>query len=433
MASLKGSRNNTFAGTLVIVSIFGMILVIILLAGGIDVLGKRSYTVSFDLQTGVEGLGEGSQVQLGGREIGSVSSVTFHSDTPDSLDAIHVKISVDKSFQFKDGTIAFLQKPLLGTTSIINFISLGDGDALTEIAIIPGRLAPPGFLSQAGYGEDQQVQVQHILARGERIAANFEEASERINQSFLPKAESIADDVKTVSSDVREKWPAWATRVDDVMDNVRDLSDDANVFITNMNERSDQVREVLTTAQAYMDDNREDVRAAIASAKDVSGKADTFLERLNGELTDLASGMLQSGSDAMDQANSAIDEAQSILVEQRPNIRETLANFRLTSDQARDTLVELRAAPWRLLYRPNVRELEYELLYNSARSYARAVGEVRILTDRLESILSKPAEDLTDADRSAIAAFIRDLDTTRESYEKVEDAFLDQLIEQDSE
>ncbi len=433
MASLKGSRNNTLAGSFVIASILGTIVVIILLAGGLDVLGKHSYTVSFDLETGVEGLEAGSQVQLGGRQIGSVSAVTFHSQTPGSLDAIHVEISVDKQFRFNDGVIAFLQKPLLGTSSIINFISLGDGTPIAHGATIPGRLAPPGFLSQAGYGEDQQVQVQHILAHGERIAANIEEATERINHSFLPKAESIADDVKLVTSDAREKWPRWSTRVDEVIENVSNVSADAREFIANVNKRTDQVREVLATAQAYMDDNREDVRAAIANARDVSAKSDTFMDRLNGELTDLASGMLQSGADAMDQANSAIDEAQSILVEQRPNIRETLANFRLTSDQARDTLVELRAAPWRLLYRPNVRELEYELLYNSTRSYARAVGEVRILTDRLEALLTKPSEDLTDADRSAIAAFIRDLDSTRESYEKVEDAFLDQLIEQDGE
>jgi hypothetical protein len=76
-----------------------------------------------------------------------------------------------------------------------------------------------------------------------------------------------------------------------------------------------------------------------------------------------------------------------------------------------------------------MRELEYELLYNSARSYARAVGELRVLTDRMDALLSKPQSELTESDREAIAKFARELEATRESYEKVENAFLDQLLD----
>ncbi|CAE7938019.1 unnamed protein product [Symbiodinium necroappetens] len=432
MATLKGSRNNTLAGTLVIVSIFATIAVVIMLAGGLDFIGKRSYTVSFDFQTGVEGLEAGSQVHLGGRTVGTVAAVSFHRSDPSTIEAIHVTISVDNDIQFKEGAIAFLQKPLLGSTSVINFVALGEGPDIAEDDPIPGRLAPPSFLAQAGFGEDQQNKVQSIIERADEIAKNVQESSEWINTSLRPQADAIAGDVRAITADAREKWPDWASRVDEVFDNIKDVSGDARGFLDNVDERTTQLKDVLATAQAYLDDNREDVRASIANAKDVSEKADAFMDRLNGELADLAADLLESGKAAADSAETALAEAENVLLEQRPNIRETMANFRLTSDQVKDTLLEIRAAPWRLLYRPNVRDLEYELLYNSARSYARTVGEVRILTDRLETILAKPAGDITDEDRAAIAEFITDLARTRESYEKVESAFLDHLIDQNA-
>jgi len=430
MATLKGSRNNTLAGTLVIASILGMILVIILLAGGLDILGKRTYTLSFDLTTGVEGVEKGSRILLAGQEIGSVSAVSFYPEDSPEIESVRVRISVDQSIQFREGVIAFLQKPLLGSTSTINFVGLGEGADIAKDAPIAGRLSPPGFLTQAGYGDDQQVQLQNILAKGESIAIQVEDAVKRVSTAFVPKAESIADDVKTVTADVRAKWPAWSDRIDEITESAATIGDDAHAFIDNLNGRTDQIRDALASAQVYLDENRDGVRETIANARSLSGKSDAFIDRLNGDLYELAKGLLESGKASLDKAGNAIDEAQSILVEQRPNVRESFANFRLSSDQLKDTLLEIRAAPWRLLYRPNVRELEYELLYNSARSYARAVSEIHILTDRLDALISKPAEDLTDADRKAIAEFVTDLARTRETYEKVEDAFLDQLIEE---
>lgn len=429
MATLKGSRNNTLAGTLVISAVVGTVVIVILLAGGLEVLGTRTYTVSFDFQTGVEGIEPGADVALGGKRIGSVSKVMFHPRDVDTIEAIHVRIAVDKSLQFKEGAVALLEKPLLGATSTINFVNMGDGDPLDENYPITGRLAPPAFLAQAGYGEAEQTKVRSIIDRADEITENFRQTSKRINETFLPRAETIADDMGAITSDAREKWPEWSQRVDEVFDNVGAVREDVQQFIANLNERTDQIREVLVSAQRYLSENEEDVRETIRNARSVSEEGEAFVERLNTELFDQAKSLLASGEESLRKAGETVDEARAVIAEQRPNINATLANFRLSSDQLKDTLVEIRASPWRLLYRPNMRELEYELLYNSARSYARAVGELRILADRMDALLSKPQSELTEDDREAIRRFADELETTRRSYKRVEDAFLDQLLE----
>lgn len=429
MSTLKGSRNNILAGTLFIVSVIATVVLVALLGGGLERLNKRAYVVAFDLETGVEGIDSGSVVKLGGRSIGYVSAVTFQPEGGQSIDEIHVEIAVSKDITLYEGTVALLEKPLLGATSTINFVTLGNGPAIAEDAPIPGRLAPPGFLAQAGYGEDQKTKVQTIIDRADEITKDVKESTSWFNDSIRPQADSIAADVKTVSSDIGEKWPAWSERVDSLFGDVDTVRDDVRAFLANLDGRTDQVRDALTSVQRYLDDNEQTIREGIAHAESVFEKSDAFMDTLNGELTEAAKGLLADGQDAINRGGKAVDEARAVIAEQRPNINASLANFRLTSDQLKDTLLEIRASPWRLLYRPDMRELEYELLYNSARSYARAVGEMRILTDRMEALLARPQSDLTDADREAIAGFVDDLARTRESYEKVEDAFLDQLLE----
>jgi hypothetical protein len=71
----------------------------------------------------------------------------------------------------------------------------------------------------------------------------------------------------------------------------------------------------------------------------------------------------------------------------RPNIDQALARFRLGADQFKLFTVEVRSQPWRLLHRPDTKELESQLLYDASRSYAQAVSDLRATSASLESVL----------------------------------------------
>lgn len=377
----RGSRNNVLAGALVLGSLLGAVVVIVMIAGGIDYVGRRSYIVEFTLSDGVTGLKQGSEVRLGGMAIGAVSSVKLERPEGDQpFERALVKISIDRSIPLRQGAVADLKLPLLGDKSALNFASSGSGAPLDpDTQRVPGRIAPPAFLSQAGYGPEQKSQVQSIIG-------NISEAAERIK--------SVAKDFE--------------------------------------GEPYQRFKEILKVAEAYLKDNQEDFREGIKKARTTMEGADKFVKRLNEELGDKAAKLLEDGGAALASARDTMEDINALVKEQRPGIRATLANLRLSSEQLRSTLLEVRRSPWRLLYRPDMRELEFELLYDSARSYADAVTNLRQATESLESVLQAKDPRLA-ADGQTLDELVKALEASRARYQDAEQRFLELIGQKQSE
>lgn len=240
-----------------------------------------------------------------------------------------------------------------------------------EGTVFQGGPAAPGFLAQAGYGDEQKTQLQSILARGEKIAANVEAVTEEFRSTIVP-------DVRSVVGDVRERWPAWGDRVDSITKNVDEASAKLSPGI-------DEVREVIARARQWFDENRERLTTIVENVEAASGDLKAGLARLNEETIDKLHEMLDSGTETTKSAQAAIERIDGLVAEQTPNLRKALADARLATDQLKLTMGEVRRSPWRLLYRPDTKELEFELLYDAARQYAEAVSDLRAAGEALES------------------------------------------------
>lgn len=406
---MRGGRNNLLAGMLVIVSVIGAVIVVVLLAGGLERLGKQNYLVRFAVADGVTGLEPGSAVLVGGRQVGVVDNLRFDLDADGGVESLTVTVSIDRGITLEEGAVAYLISPLLGGSGTINFPSTGDGRKLTGTDLIPGRIAPPTILAQAGYGEEQARQVQ-------RIIANVDEASEKLN--------TVLDDARTVIADFRSNWPTWSERVESITKNIDETTAKGPAIADDLQKRLEEVRDLLATAQGYLDENRENVKSAIASFRNIGGEGEAFMERLNGELVDKAVGFLDSGGDALSKVEKAVDSVQGLLDEHTPNVRRMMANFRLASDQLSATLAEVRRSPWRLLYRPDQREMEFELLYDSARVYAAAVSDLRTAAEIVQSF---PASSAMNGSPRA-ADLIAELDRAFNRYKEAEAEFLRQIM-----
>src|SRR5262249_1722586 len=138
-----------------------------------------------------------------------------------------------------------------GSESAASGALAGDGAADRRVASAPaaqplksggtieGQLAPPGFLAQAGYGPKQSTQVQDTIARINRIVASVEE-------QWDPKVRGVLDDIRTISSDVREQWPSWRDRVTATLDNIKGASDKFGSITDNVKAGVDDARAVIT-------------------------------------------------------------------------------------------------------------------------------------------------------------------------------------------
>jgi len=367
------SRNNVLAGGLVVFSILAGAGVIVQLAGWGEFAGRANYVVEFDLSESVAGLKKGAEVRLGGRKIGAVRSVSSGQNEQGELVNL-VRIGVDKHLTFRTDAEAQLKKSLLGDSGTINFASLGSPqhpaiDA--EKDRIGGVIPPPDLFSQAGYGEKQKQQLAEIMDNAAKGTAKFKGMMENFS-----------------------------------------------------GEPYEQLKDVIAKAQAYLKDNQEDVREGVKSARAGLKDFELFSKRLNEEYADKVSKLLDSGSTAMEKGQVILDRVESMLDEARPNIRVAMANFRLASDQLKSTLLEVRRSPWRLLYRPDTRELEFELLYDSARAYADTVTNLRTASEALES-LANAGGITSDTDRQTIDELVKNLDASRARYQEAEKAFLE--------
>ncbi len=423
MSNKRAKRNNILAGLLVIVCLSATVVIIVILGGALEALGKRDYTVRFPIETGAEGVEVGSRVTVGGVNAGTVKGRRFAMNG-ENIEGIDVTIAVDKAIPLREGTVAYLQLPILGGTASINFSQLGDGSALREGDRIEGRIAPPGILSSTGFGEEQAEALRQIIDRAR-------ETTDRINEITKRFSDTVVPDVETIVGSTRERYPTWLDRIDSITANADETVARGPAIAAEIEQRVAEFRGFIEDVRPIIDENREQIRIAIgnfedasANTKEVTAQARSFMDRLNGEMSDKAVAILESGQAGLEEARSAIGKADSIVSEQRPQIRASLANFRLASDQLRDTLVEVRRSPWRLLYRPDTRELEYELLYDAARSYAGAVTNLRGAAESLEAVSA-----IDSPDREEVAALMGEVERAFERYRQAEEFFLEQLIE----
>ncbi|MBL0927442.1 MAG: hypothetical protein IBJ11_07300, partial [Phycisphaerales bacterium] len=355
--------------------------------------------------------------------VGTVNAIEFVGDGDGRVSHIDVRIGIDRAFRLRAGARAFLNAPLLGGTGFLNFPSLGTGAELSSKDPIPGDQAPPNILGQAGYGEEQKQQLQNILRRADYLSAYMLDIGEEagwIVRDF--RAESWPR-IKGLIDKASADYDGWSGQFGGILKDVKDTTAKGPALAESIEARLNQIREVI-------DENRANVRDTLANAKTLSEGGDAFVKRLNEELTPLAKDMLTSGRDALEKADRAVAKVDTLLTEERPNIRRSLASFRLGADQLRDTLLEVRRSPWRLLYRPDARESEVELLYDSARAYATAVSDLRATTEAIESLTASPAGSAgagSAADQAALRDLAERLARTKETYDQAERAFLERI------
>jgi ABC-type transporter Mla subunit MlaD len=427
MARQRSDLDNLRAGAFLLVSLVAAMAIVLILAGVADKLKARSpYTVFFPLGSEPYGLEVDSAVLVNGRPVGVVNGIRLELDpTNEEPDGTYFRIFVDRKIRFYGEPTAFLNRPLLGAGATLNFPTIGDVGAAPQAqpgAIFKGAIAPPSFLAQAGYGPEQQAQVQDILSRGSAFATELESMVKDFRETTYPKLTELV-------AEVESRFGGWLDSGDRVVANVETATDRFPAISESIEARVTEARAVIATTQEILDENRPTVKATIENAEQATERFNALVESLRTDTKPTIDAMLVDARSAMESTRKAVERADSLLAESSPSLRRTVANARLASDQLKFTLEEVRRSPWRLLYRPDTRELEFELLYDSARIYAAAVSDLRDASAALEE--ASASANATGSTLSGRRAEDLNAELTRafESYRAAERAFLDLIIE----
>jgi ABC-type transporter Mla subunit MlaD len=401
--SMRGARNNILAGAFVVTALALGVWMSFKLSDVPPMSGLTRFTVRFSLEDGATGLKPGSEVL-------SVNCAK-ENGVPTAVD-VGVEVRSDVTL-YEDAKV-FLQLPLLGTLSSINITSVGTGTVASSGTprietgeVVYGRLAPPAFLTQAGFGSEQAAQLRASLAS---MDASLRRVSELIEKSS-PMVESSIADAQHLMAELRSKLKSWTELVDRTGANVANASDRLGPLLERAETAMDGAAEMIAEMRKLVAENQDRVGTILSSLESAAEKLDQVtVSELNAALAD--------GREAMRVFSSSLSQLTSVIKRETPSLHRTIANLRIMSDQLKLVSLEVRAQPWRLLHKPTTKELTTQVLYDATRAYAEAASDLRAASEALQAV----------QDEEAAAAASQHLSEALARYRAAEKALVDRLI-----
>ncbi|HRQ73302.1 MAG TPA: MlaD family protein [Phycisphaerales bacterium] len=422
MSSRNNPRNNLIAGLFLLGGVLLAVVASFVLTDFAGALTRtNTYVVRFDILQGATGLDRDAEVRLGGQPVGTVADIDFDDEAGY---AVKVTIKIRRDIPLYADARIHLEVPLLGSASVINIVSLGTEQAGPATGPIEGRLAPPALLAQAGYGDEQRTQLQSILDRLDKGTEKMMKFVDDADPDLTKNVSQIVADVRDVVRDARERWPEWSASITTTIERsnefsakLRDLADRAGPVL-------DKGEGLLDSARSAIDDNRPRIDRIVENVESVTAK-------VNDEWIPRGTHLLDRATTGVDRFTEIGDEAYTLVRANRPTIDGILADSRLAADQLKLATVEIRSQPWRMLHRPSTKELETQLLYDSARSYAAAVSDLRAASQALDALLvsAQARPTLSASEAEQIAGWRDQLVRAFARYAEAEQRLLDQMMQ----
>lgn len=433
MSARYSHKANLLAGMFLIGGIVLAIAMSFILAD-ISLTRTAVYTVRFSVRDGATGLSPDAAVRVGGQQVGKVETIRVEHD--ESIDdyAVNVRIKIRADIEIYEDAWAHLEVPLLGTGSTLNIPYLGTGEdvespqgqsaRLEPGEVLLGSIAPPAFLANAGFGPQQREQLQRMFTETERALTSFADTLDTIR----PRVEPVADDAAATVASARRSMESiesdlegWRGSVTSTLDNAAAASDSFPGMVDDAKIVLADAGEMIRSGRAVVDDNRPRIDNIIANT-------DSIMAGVNDEWVPMGSELITSAQDGIRAYQGTADRINNIITERQPTIERTLTNLRVMSDQLKFLAIEARSQPWRLLHRPNTKELETQLLYDSARSYAVAVADLREASASMEAVIARTGAT-GQVDIEQLQAMRAKLQQAFEGYANAESALLDRMIE----
>ena len=383
---MTGERDNIKAGIFVLLTVaLGLVVVIVLGSSTFRTLLKSQQTVKvyYPLEIGLQGLTEGAEVSLGDVKIGTVERISDVADSaqPRRIVGKVATFMVPAEYQLYWNTQVELLVPVLGSATTLNIRSVGDNTPYDPEAPMPQELRdevhddemkehlPPGALPG---------NIASSLTRNLLHSLGWEDEQSKQLKNIMTNVSSMSDDLRTKVTSVGKKASSALTRLDEMLADTQTL-----------------VRKVNARRNKWLD-----------HLDHITENSDAGTKTLR-ELIDQNAGQI---------ANMLAD-LHDLVAGQRPVIERTMANMHLASEQLKLTTIEVRRAPWRLLYEPGKTELETDNLYDSARSFAQAAASVEATVASIRSLDS----DSVAAQR--LDKLLKYLEALQTSFQKAEEQF----------
>jgi ABC-type transporter Mla subunit MlaD len=430
------TRNNVRMGIFVSVALLLAMGIIFALSDVWTMLTRQTdpWAVRFTTESGVAFIKPGSEVRIGGVTLGAVARVSpvFPSTPSDAFRFVDVHFELDRKVRlYRDATV-LASTQLIGAEGWLDIPNVGTpaaGEPTDEpiigtegLGMLTSLLGPTQATKTGDTLDNIHVVFSDVRTLGEFLRIIPDEYHSRI----IPIIEDLKDTTgrarSTVVSFTDETWPNWQGQIEGAIVSMKSAADNADALTGDARGIAADLRDVVA-------ENRPHLRSTLANAETISEQWLAISEQVRGELLSKVDALLDTGQDGLDSAAAAVNRIRTDYEGWAVVFGETLSGVNLAGQQLKLASIELRRAPWKLLHRPSKRELEHELLYESARSFALAAAELKTASQSVERVLDQFGDELAEDDE-ARDRLRRSLLDPIENYIKAQERLMDVLFEQ---
>jgi ABC-type transporter Mla subunit MlaD len=363
---------------------------------------NNQYTIRFSVTDGIMGLAKGSDVQVGGLSRGKVDSIIPKLGEDGELVELHVVINLDQSLQVYEDAVVLRLMNLLGSTATLNFTSLGGEKPLIEpgsdflITAVPSSGVLASILGPYNATKADKL-IQDLVDFGDFLA--------RLPKEYDTKVVPMLDNAGTIAADLRADYTEWRGKIGGAL--------------TSAQGAMGKLDTSMGDVQGLLQRNAPKIDSTIANLDSASVTANDALKHINAETVPLVDSALRKAESSVDGFGKSIDLVHDLLLQRSPDISEMLSSLRTTAAQLKLASMEIRRSPWKILYQPNSDQVAHENLYEAARSFVLAAGDLRAAGESLRLVVERdPGRYETDAKfRESVQQMVTD---SLEKYEQAQ-------------
>ncbi len=249
-----GARNYIIVGVFVLLMLLALVLWIALLSGRTGATDQ--YTIAY---ANVMGLAEGAPVSFQGYQVGKVERIAPATEGDGS--SFHVEVRVRSLWRIPSDSVARMV-----TSGLLAAVAIDIESGESEDLVAPGGriqsverddvfAAVSSVAAQIGdLVEDLEPLLQEIGEGAPEIVANVRELTEKLNET--------AGRLNGIVSD------ANATRVTSILEELERASRTAASLASDFEQTRAGLDDLLASADSLVDENRPDVRRAVADLRD---------------------------------------------------------------------------------------------------------------------------------------------------------------------
>ncbi len=406
------SQNNIKAGIFVTVAILVGMSVIFVLGDLKALFGPSSndYIVTYPVTSGVGGLGSGSFVDIGGIQVGQVSSVELEVEPSGPVTTIEVVFSLPTSITLRDDAVLSVRSGLLSSDSWLSFTSMGtDGTVLQPGDVLEGSsMSMLDTLLGAESADNLSATLESMSVIANKLERDGALVEWVLGEESADTFRGAVDEGNELLTLLNEDWQEWSGEIDKIMAQ-------ADAFAQAMENVSQLVNDNAGTFQDIVENVDEAIAAAAACVKEFREtswpQVEDFIDRAQVTITDVQDVV----GDVKVRSGAWLSDMDT-----------TLANLTIASQQLNQLLTEVKASPWRLLYRPTDRQLGQQLVYEASRNFVFGAADLKAAADSMQRLIDARGAALA-PDDPQLLVIRENLLRSVERYQQAQEQLMDVL------